>query len=115
MSSYREIERISNPVLNQTVTGLAPIVSDFINCTSMASVCFQIKYGATLNATFQILGSLDGVIYSDLNAVIAPATGSAGSTMGNIDCGAVKYVLLQISPTSGSATVTILARAATRP
>ena len=113
MSSYRFIERISEPMLSATVSTLTQTIPLIL--TSMASVSFQFNYGAGLNATFQILGSLDGVNYSDMNAVIPPATGSAGSSIGNVDTGAIKYALAQITPTSGSAIVTVLGRAASRP
>ncbi len=115
MASYRYLERITDPVLNEVVGGTTVASGEAITMTNMGSVCFQFNYGAGLNATFQILGSLDGVNFEDLNAVISPATGAAGTSIGNSDCGAFKYVKPQVTPTSGSATVTILAKAVTRP
>ena len=114
MSSYRFIERVRNPLIqNQTIS--VKTQTPAIQTTSMGSAAFQFNYGAGLNATFQILGSLDGINFVDLNAVIAPATGSAGSSLGNVDIGALGYVLAQITPSSGSALMTVMGRAATRP
>lgn len=115
MSQSKFVERSLNPVFSAVVSGTSPVQSAPLQITNMGSASFQFKYGATLNATFQILGSLDGVDYFDMNAAITSATGSAGVSGGSVDCGAIKYVLAQISPSSGSATVTIKARAVQNP
>ena len=114
MSSYRFIERIQSPLIqNQVISALTQTVP--LTTSSMSAVTFQFNYAAGINATFQILGSLDGVNFVDLNAVINPATGLAGSSIGNVDIGAILYVRAQITPSSGSAIITVLGRAATRP
>ena len=114
MSSYRFNERIDKPLLS------AAAISTLTQCqamtlTSASSVCFQFNYGAGLTATFQIMLSLDGVNWADSLAVIAPASGSAGSSLGNCDTGAAKYAMAQITPSAGSAVMTVLGRTATRP
>lgn len=110
MASYRYLERITNPVLSQSVTGVTPVKGPALSFTSMNTVCFQFNYTGTLAATFQVLGSLDGVNYADLNAVIAPATGATGSSIGTADCSGLKYVVAQITPSSGTSTVVVLGR-----
>ena len=115
MSSYRIQDRIKSPVFNQVVNGVFPVTSEALDLTSMGSVCFQFVFASGLNATFQLLGSLDGVNYSDLLTVVSPAVGVAGSSIANQDVGAVKWVMAQITPSSGSGQVTVLAFAKSRP
>lgn len=114
MPSYRDIERISNPLLSQVISGVTPVNSDFIETKSMGSASFQVNFAAGISATFKILGSLDGVSYSDMNAVISPATGSAGSSLVSVNCASIKFLMAQITPSTGSGIITILGMAATR-
>jgi hypothetical protein len=93
-------------LFNASVSGTTAIQAIPLQAANLRSVAFSIQYPATLNATFQLLGSLDGITYFDLQVVILPATGSAGVS-GWADEVCVPFVAIQITPSSGSGTVLV--------
>lgn len=115
MSTAKFVEAIKSPLMNQTISGTSPVNSSMLTMTSIGSVSFVIIYGSGLNASFQVLASLDGINFVSMNQSIQSATGSSGSSGVSCDMGAFKYALVQVSPSSGSSNVLIQGRAVTNP
>lgn len=69
---------------------------------------FYISYTAGLNATFMMQYSVDKVHYADSGVIIPAATGTAGTAMLNVFGIGVPFLRFQVTPTSGSGTVTII-------
>lgn len=107
MSSYRHIEPIQ--VLNSTVSGTTVANSIALDVKTMTKVGFQIIWGAGLAATFQVMGSVDGTNYSDMQVVINPATiaNGADSFLVNMPDVCFSKVFIRVTPTSGAANVMI--------
>jgi hypothetical protein len=102
----------SNPLLNQTVSGVTPIQSTVLNLQYMfsAQAAFLVSVGSGLTATFQIMVSLDNKNFYNSGTVLPSVSGSA-TVFPVAYSGAFPYVLMQVTPTSGSGTVTITATA----
>ncbi len=93
-------------LLNQTVTGTTPIQSIPLDLRNMGKATFHINVLAGLTATFLLMISGDGVNYVDSGAVIPSTSGSAQNIVWS-DTVSAPYALIQITPSSGSASVVI--------
>jgi hypothetical protein len=114
MSDKSVVEQIIKPAINKVISGTTVVTSAPIKLSSMGMATFQFNYASGLTATFQILGSLDGTTFADMLAVIQPTNGAAGTSIGSVDTGAIKWIMAQVTPTAGSALVSVLGRAVTR-
>lgn len=102
MPNYKETVTL----LNQTVTTTA-VQSIALDVRRLKTAAFQITFPTSLEATFQLMGSLDNENFFDLGAVIAPADGTNTSS-GWSDEVDVPFVAVQVTPTNGSGLVKVL-------
>lgn len=102
MAKYKEPVKL----LSQSVSGAA-VQSKALDVRGLHLASFHVNCGAGLNATFQILGSNDGVNFPDLQEVVSPITGSAANFMVNLDGVAVAYLKFQVTPSSGTGQVDV--------
>lgn len=110
MSSYRNISPVS--ILNQVVsTGIVP--SKPLIIPTLTVTGFLITVGSGLHATFQMMVSMDGVLYYDSGQVIDPAVGSPTVIPVNPPPQGFPFVLIQTTWGSGSANVSITGSAKT--
>lgn len=92
--------------LSTTISGTTIVQTPIFDIRRLPLACFQAIYVGNLNATFQILGSTDGINFDDTGEFIKPATGSNGNSIKSVSVG-FPYIMFQITPSSGSATVTV--------
>jgi hypothetical protein len=104
MASNHSIPLVT--LFSASVSGTTPIPTSPLQSANIRSAAFSIQYPSTVQATFQLMGSLDGVTYFDLGVVIQPATGTAGVS-GWADQVHVPFVAIQITPSTGSGMVTV--------
>lgn len=105
MASYRHIEPCL--LLNQTVGSGSIIDSKALDLRTLIACGLQLKYDDGLTATFQVMGSVDGLNFDDMGYLIPAASGIAGSAIINIYGIGVNYIKLRVNRTSGSAAVTV--------
>lgn len=94
-------------LMNQTVSGTTVATSQYLDSRLQIAGGFYISYGTGLSAAFSLQYSVDGMNYADSGVIIPAATGSAGSAMLNIFGIGINYIRIVVTPTSGSATVTV--------
>lgn len=95
-------------LLNQSVSSQTD--STPLDMRFMDAAGFVISWGS-ITANFAIIGSMDGVVYYDLQVDIAAATGSSGSTAVNVPGVAFPYIKVRVIPSVGTANVTVVGTA----
>lgn len=103
MANYKEPVTL----LSQVVSGVIAVQSLALDMRRLQDAAFQVNCAAGLNATFQVLGSLDGVNYVDMQQVISPLTAGASNFIVNLPSVAVAFLKFQITPSSGSAAIAV--------
>jgi hypothetical protein len=100
----------TKPVLNQTVSTSTPVKSAVLNMSFVAApqVGYIVQVGAGLTATFNILVSIDNVLFVDSGQILPSVSGSALNFSAQYS-GAFPYVLLQVTQSAGSGTVYVQA------
>lgn len=96
-----------NQVISTGVVDSNKLDVRFMNCAA-----FVITYGAGIAANFAIVGSMDDVVYYDLQVDIQAASGSSGASAVNVPGIAFPYIKVRTTYTSGAgASVTIVGTA----
>lgn len=97
-----------SPVFSATVSGTSPVQSVAFNMQGMfsAQASWIINVAAGLTASFQIMVSKDGVNFYDSGQILPSVSGSAKIFPAEYS-GSFPWVLVQITPSSGSGSVII--------
>jgi hypothetical protein len=103
--SYRYIE--PRLLLNQTVSGTTVATSTVHDMRTLPRGAIEINYGSGLNATIAIYASVSGINYKDMGLNIDAIAGSAGMALVDLTAFGAAYYKAVITPTSGSAAVTV--------
>lgn len=98
----------TNPLLNESITGTSPVQSEAMSVAYMSAVdvTFLVIVGAGLTATFNILVSRDGVNFYDSGQILPSVAGSAKTFICEYS-GGFPYVLMQVTPSTGTGNVEI--------
>lgn len=97
-----------DPILNQTISGSAAVQSSPLYLGGMASACaaWIVNVGSGLTAYFNLLISQDGLNWYDSGQVIPSVSGNPMIFPVEYG-GAFPWVLIQVTPTSGSGSVVV--------
>ncbi len=106
--TMKSLERVLEPLMNQTVSGASPVLSGSMSLRYMAApdCAFLINVGAGLTATFQIMVSMDNKNFYNSGAILPSASGSAVIFPAEYT-GPFPWVAIQVTPSLGSGSVLI--------
>lgn len=116
MSSYRLLDRTTNPLLNAVaVSGTSTYTAGPIDCTSYETVTFHAEWTGTPTGTITVLGSLDGVNYRTFGVSVgSQPSGTVSGVLIPLFGHGMKWLELQYTNQTGSGTLTVTAMGKTR-
>lgn len=115
-SSYRSLNLGKTPLLaTVAISNTTPVIAGPVKVIDFETFSFQSVWTGTLEGTISVLGSLDGVNYSDFGVTLSvQPSGSSGNVLVPLYGHGMKWLEIKFVPASGSGNYTVYALGKTR-